>query len=60
MKKLIADFSYVLEDLDLQQYAKLNTLEKLLWLESIFELTIKAETKQDLKLRQFFREDRSI
>jgi hypothetical protein len=59
MKKLIADFSYVLEDLDLQQYAKLNTLEKLLWLESIFELTIKAETKQDLKLRQFFREDRS-
>jgi hypothetical protein len=60
MKKLIADFSYVLEDLDLQQYAKLNTLEKLLWLESIFELTIKAETKQDLKVRQFFREDRSI
>ena len=60
MKKLIADFSYVLEDLDLQQYAKLNTLEKLLWLESIFELTMKAETKQDLKLRQFFREDRSI
>jgi len=59
MKKLIADFSYVLEDLDLQQYAKLNTLEKLLWLESIFELTIKAETKQDLKVRQFFREDRS-
>jgi hypothetical protein len=59
MKKLIADFSYVLEDLDLQQYAKLNTLEKLLWLESIFELTMKAETKQDLKLRQFFREDRS-
>jgi hypothetical protein len=60
MKKLIADFSYVLEDLDLQQYAKLNTLEKLLWLESIFELTMKAETKQDLKVRQFFREDRSI
>jgi hypothetical protein len=60
MKKLIADFSYVLEDLDLQQYAKLNTLEKLLWLESIFELTMKAETKQDLKLRQFFREDKSI
>jgi hypothetical protein len=59
MKKLIADFSYVLEDLDLQQYAKLNTLEKLLWLESIFELTMKAETEQDLKLRQFFREDRS-
>jgi hypothetical protein len=59
MKKLIADFSYVLEDLDLQQYAKLNTLEKLLWLESIFELTIKAETEQDLKVRQFFREDRS-
>lgn len=60
MKKLIADFSYVLEDLDLQQYAKLNTLEKLLWLESIFELTIKAQTGQDLKVRQFFREDRSI
>jgi hypothetical protein len=60
MKKLIADFSYVLEDLDLQQYAKLSTLEKLLWLESIFELTMKAETEQDLKLRQFFREDRSI
>ena len=59
MKKLIADFSYVLEDLDLQQYAKLNTLEKLLWLESIFELTMKAETEQDLKVRQFFREDRS-
>lgn len=60
MKKLIADFSYVLEDLDLQQYAKLSTLEKLLWLESIFELTIKAQTGQDLKVRQFFREDRSI
>jgi len=60
MKKLIADFSYVLEDLDLQQYAKLNTLEKLLWLESIFELTIKAQTGQDLKVRQFFREDKSI
>jgi hypothetical protein len=59
MKKLIADFSYILEDLDLQQYAKLSTLEKLLWLESIFELTIKAESKQEFKVRQFFREDRS-
>jgi hypothetical protein len=59
MKKLIADFSYIIEDFDLQQYAKLSTLEKLLWLESIFELTIKAESEQDLKVRQFFREDRS-
>ena len=60
MKKLIANFSYILEDLDLQQYAKLSSLEKLLWLESIFELTIKAQSEQDLKVRQFFREDRSL
>lgn len=58
MKKLIAEFSYVLEDSDLFNYSKLNTLEKLLWLESIFELTIKAESNLDYQVRQFFREDR--
>lgn len=57
MKKLKAEFAYELEDSDLLRYAKLNTMEKLLWLESIFELTIKAETEMDFKIRQFFRKD---
>jgi hypothetical protein len=58
MKKMKAEFSYELDDTDLIGYAKLNPFEKLLWLESIFELTVKAETQMDYKIRQFFREDR--
>lgn len=58
MIKNKANFSYILEDSDLQSYAKLSPLEKLLWLESIFELTIKAETEMDYRVRQYFRQDR--
>ncbi len=58
MIKSKANFSYVLEDSDLQSYAKLSPLERLLWLESIFELTIKAESDLDYQVRQFFRQDR--
>lgn len=57
MIKSKANFSYVLEDSDLQSYAKLSPLERLLWLESIFELTIKAESDLDYQVRQFFRQD---
>lgn len=59
MKKMKADFYYELEDTDLIDYSKLDSFEKLLWLESIFELTVKAETAMDYKIRQFFREDRN-
>jgi hypothetical protein len=58
MIKNKANFSYILEDSDLENYAKLSPLERLLWLESIFELTIKAESELDYQVRQYFREDR--
>ena len=58
MRKLKANFSYELEESDLLTYSKLNVLERLLWLESIFELTLKAETEIDYQIRQFFRNDK--
>jgi hypothetical protein len=55
---LEANFAYELENEDLIKFSKLNTKERLLWLEAIFEITIKTESDIDYKIREFFREDK--
>jgi hypothetical protein len=56
-KKIQANFFYELDEDDLRKYSFLSIHERLLWLESIFELTLLAETSRDYKIRQFFRQD---
>jgi hypothetical protein len=58
MSKIHANFYYELEEDDLRKYSFLSIHERLLWLESIFELTLKAESSREYKIREFFRQDR--
>ncbi|MCB1176269.1 MAG: hypothetical protein KDK36_01705 [Leptospiraceae bacterium] len=53
-----ADFSYEIDEDDIIIFSRLNTLERLYWLESIFELTIKTDNSKLKKIRNFFREDK--
>lgn len=53
-----ANFSYEIDEEDILIFSRLNTLERLYWLESIFELTTKTDTPKLQKIRDFFREDK--
>ncbi len=53
-----ANFSYELDEEDILIFSRLSTFERLYWLESIFELTVKTDTPKIQKIREFFREDK--